>query len=261
MHDYSKLIVSTENRTALVTINRPEALNALNSELLGELEQMFDDLAERADVSAVILTGSGDKAFVGGADIRELTQLDAPGGRAFSSRGQRLFERIEAFDKPVIAAVNGYCLGGGCELAMACHLRVAGRSARFGQPEVKLGLIPGYGGTQRLPRLVGEGRALELLLTGDMIGADEAFRIGLVDRVVEDGELLKECTGLAARIVGNGPVAVRCCLDAVRKGRGLPLERALVVEADLFGLVCGTEDMKEGTRAFIEKRKAAFKGR
>lgn len=261
MQDYSMLIVSTENRTTVVTINRPEALNALNSELLGELERLFDDLEERADVSVVILTGGGDKAFVGGADIRELTQLDALGGRAFSGRGQRLFDRIDQFDKPVIAAVNGYCLGGGCELAMACHLRIAGRSARFGQPEVKLGLIPGYGGTQRLPRLVGEGRALELLLTGDMIAADEAFRIGLADRVVEDDELLKECAALAARIVKSGPVAVRYCLDAVRKGRGLPLERALAVEAGLFGLVCGTEDMKEGTRAFIEKRKAAFKGR
>jgi enoyl-CoA hydratase len=261
MDDDSKLILSIDNHMALVTINRPEAMNALNSDLLGELERLFDDLAGRSEVSVVILTGTGDKAFVGGADIRELSRLDAMDGWDFSTRGQRLFDRIEQFDKPVIAAVNGYCLGGGCELAMACHLRLAGRSARFGQPEVKLGLIPGYGGTQRLPRLVGEGRALELLLTGDMIAADEAFRIGLVDRVVEDGELLKECAGLAARIVKNGPVAVGGCLEAVRKGRGMPMEQALALEAGLFGLVCGTEDAKEGTRAFIEKRKAVFKGR
>jgi enoyl-CoA hydratase len=261
MHDYSKLILSIDNRIALVTINRPEALNALNAELLEELENLFVDLAKNRDVSAVIMTGGGDRAFVGGADIRELTELDAFAGRAFSRRGQRLFDRIEQLNKPVIAAINGYCLGGGCELAMACHLRVAGRSARFGQPEVKLGLIPGYGGTQRLPRLVGEGRALELLLTGDMISADEAFRIGLINRVVEDGELLKECNGLAARIVKNGPLSVGGCLEAVRVGRGLPLQQALAVEAGLFGLACGTGDMKEGTRAFIEKRRAVFKGR
>ncbi|MFZ0429608.1 MAG: enoyl-CoA hydratase-related protein [Acidobacteriota bacterium] len=261
MHDYSKLTLATEDGIALATVNRPEALNALNAEVLDELEHLFDELAALRDISAVILTGSGSKAFVGGADIRELSRLDAPGGREFARRGQRLLAHIEAFDKPVIAAVNGYCLGGGCELAMACHVRIAARGARFGQPEVKLGLIPGYGGTQRLPRLVGEGRALELLLSGEMISAEEALRIGLVSRVVEDAELIPACTDLAARIMKNGPVAIRACLDAVRLGRGLPLDRGQAIEAALFGLVCGSEDMKEGTRAFIEKREAAFKGR
>lgn len=261
MHDLSNLTLEVEGRIALLTVDRPQARNALNRALLGELARTFEALAERDDVSAVILTGSGDKAFVGGADIRELSELDARGGWAFSRRGQQLFDRIERFGRPVIAAVNGYCLGGGCELAMACHLRIAARSARFGQPEVKLGLIPGYGGTQRLPRLVGQGRALELLLTGDMISADEALRIGLVNRVVDDDELLKDSRTLAARISNNGRVAVSACLDAVCTGRGLPLEQALAVEAGLFGLVCGTEDMKEGTGAFIDKREAAFKGR
>lgn len=261
MVEFSNLTLKVENRIALVTLDRPEALNALNRELLRELTTAFEVLGDRDDVSAIILTGAGEKAFVGGADIRELSELDVLEGRAFSRKGQELFNRIDGFVKPVIAAVNGYCLGGGCELAMACHLRIASRSARFGQPEVKLGLIPGYGGTQRLPRLVGEGRALELLLTGEMISADEALRIGLVNRIVDDGRLLEESTAWAAKIMKNGPLAVKGCLDAVRNGRGLPLEQGLAVEAGLFGMVCGSEDMKEGTRAFIEKRKPAFKGR
>ena len=261
MEGFANLILAVEERIATVTVHRPEALNALNGDVLTELARALDELSERQDVGSVILTGSGHKAFVGGADIRELAELDAQAGRAFAERGQRLFDRIERFEKPVIAAINGYCLGGGCELALACHLRVAARSAQLGQPEVKLGLIPGYGGTQRLPRLVGTGRALELILTGDRIPAEEAWRIGLVNRVVDDTALLTESRALAARIMKGGPVAVRYCLEAVRLGAGLPLDRGLALEAGLFGLVCGTEDMKEGTRAFVEKRQASFKGR
>ncbi|MFB3902637.1 MAG: enoyl-CoA hydratase/isomerase family protein [Acidobacteriota bacterium] len=256
---YQNLQVSAEEEIALVRISRPEVLNALNAPLLNELERAFQMLGQDEAVKVIIVTGTGEKAFVAGADIKELSSLDGLSGRMYSQRGQRVFDSIEACPKPVIAAINGYCLGGGCELALACHIRVAGENARFGQPEVKLGLIPGYGGTQRLPRLVGKGRALEMLLTGDIVEAKEAERIGLVNRVVPAGELLDYCRELAKKIMANGPVAIRLALQSVHSGAGLPVQQALAMEASLFGLACGTDQMKEGTRAFLEKRKPEFK--
>jgi enoyl-CoA hydratase len=259
--NYVNLRVSVEERVALVEINRPQALNALNAQTLDELEAALLLLKEDGGVSAAILTGVGEKAFVAGADIKQLTDLDGLSGQKWALRGQAVFEIISAFPKPVIAAVNGYCLGGGCELAMACHIRIAAENARFGQPEVKLGLIPGYGGTQRLSRLIGPGRALELLLTGDQIDATEAHRIGLVNRVVPASELLAHCRRLATNIIANAPAALRLVIEAVNTGADIPIERALAQEAQLFGLACGTQDMKEGTLAFIEKRKPQFRGR
>ncbi|HSR52991.1 MAG TPA: enoyl-CoA hydratase-related protein [Acidobacteriota bacterium] len=262
MDQYNNLSIQIEDGIALLTISRPKAHNALNEATLDELEGAMNRLGEDAQVSCIIITGAGERAFVAGADIKELAGLDGPSGRRQSRRGQRLFSTIENLSKPVIAAVNGFCLGGGCELAMACHLRLAAPSARFGQPEVKLGLIPGYGGTQRLTRLVGQGRALELVLTGEMIPAPQAEAWGLVNRVVgEDADLLEECRKLASQIISNAPLAVEYGLEAVRKGADMPLEEALHYEAALFGLSCASEDMKEGTQAFVEKRKAQFKGR
>jgi enoyl-CoA hydratase len=257
---YANLHLSVEAGVALLQIARPEALNALDARLLDELEAAFSSLRDDPETGAVIVTGAGEKAFVAGADIKELATLDGVAGRAKSLRGQQVFSQIESLPKPVIAAVNGYCLGGGCELALACHIRIASENARFGQPEVKLGLIPGYGGTQRLPRLVGQGRALELLLTGDVVDAREADRIGLVNRVVPENELLPYCRELANKIMANAPYALSLVLEAVRAGASMPLERALLVEAGLFGLACATEDMKEGTKAFLEKRKPVFRG-
>jgi len=257
--EYQNLQVSVEEGIALVRINRPEVLNALNARLLDELERAFEGLREDDSVKVVIVTGAGEKAFVAGADIKELSGLEWIAGRAYSRRGQQVFNSIDSCPKPVIAAVNGYCLGGGCELALACHIRIASENARFGQPEVKLGLIPGYGGTQRLPRLVGTGRAIEILLSGDTVEAKEAERIGLVNRVVPAAELLDYCRQLAKKIMANGPLAVGLALQSVYSGAGLPLEQALTIEAGLFGLACGTEQMKEGTRAFLEKRKPEFK--
>ena len=257
--EYQNLQVLVEDGIALVRINRPEVLNALNARLLDELERAFHSLGQDEAVKVVIMTGTGEKSFVAGADIKELSSLAGVSGRAYSLRGQQVFDAIENCPKPVIAAVNGYCLGGGCELALACHVRIASENARFGQPEVKLGLIPGYGGTQRLPRLVGRGRAMELLLTGDTVDAKEAERIGLVNRVVPAGELLDHCRQLAKKIMANGPLATGFTLESVHSGAGLPLEQALAIEAALFGLACGTDQMKEGTRAFLEKRKPEFK--
>ncbi|RPI25608.1 MAG: hypothetical protein EHM61_13960 [Acidobacteria bacterium] len=259
--EYKNLLVTIEDRVAVVQINRPQALNALDARTLDELETAFRVLREDQAVGVLIVTGTGEKAFVAGADIRELTKLDGVSGRAYSLRGLEVFDLIHSSPKPVIAAINGYCLGGGCELALACHIRIASENARFGQPEVKLGLIPGYGGTQRLPRLVGTGRAIEMLLTGDVIEAREAERIGVVNRVVPGAELLAYCRDLAKRIMANAPLATTLALNAVNAGSDLPLDRALAVEAALFGLACGTEDMKEGTKAFIDKRKPSFKGR
>ncbi len=257
--EYQNLQVSVEEGIAVVRISRPEVLNALNARLLDELESAFQALGQDEAVKVVIVTGAGEKAFVAGADIKELSGLEGISGRTYSLRGQRVFDTIESCAKPVIAAVNGYCLGGGCELALACHIRIASENARFGQPEVKLGLIPGYGGTQRLPRLVGTGRAMEILLAGDTVEAKEAERIGLVNRVVPAAELLDRCRQLAKRIMANGPLATRLTLQSVHSGAGLPLEQALSIEAGLFGLACGTDQMKEGTRAFLEKRKPEFK--
>ncbi len=260
MAEYKNLKLELADGVAVVTLNRPQALNALNAETLDELDAVFGELSGRSDARAVVLTGEGEKAFVAGADIKELAAVQGVGARGLAARGQAIFDRIESFPKPVIAAVNGFCLGGGCELAMACHIRIASENARFGQPEVKLGLIPGYGGTQRLPRLVGRGAALELILTGDMIDAAEALRIGLVNRVTAPADLLPECRKLAARILKNAPLAVGLALEAVNRGAGCAMGEALSLEAALFGLSCATEDMKEGTQAFLEKRPARFAG-
>jgi enoyl-CoA hydratase len=258
---FENVLVEQDGAVLVVTINRPKVLNALDARTLAELDAVFSDAAGRDDVRVVLLTGAGEKSFVAGADINELSVQTAVGGREHARRGQALFNRIERLGKPVIAAVNGFALGGGCELAMACTLRLAADSARFGQPEINLGLLPGYGGSQRLPRLVGRGRALELLLTGRQIPADEAFRIGLVNRVVPAAELATEARTLAQAIAAKAPVAVRYILEAVAGGLEMSLADAQDYEATLFGLVSTTEDMREGTKAFLEKRKPEFKGR
>ncbi|HEX7901315.1 MAG TPA: enoyl-CoA hydratase-related protein [Planctomycetota bacterium] len=254
--------VETSDGVATITVSRPEKLNALNAEVLDGLRAAFERARDDAATGAVILTGAGDKAFIAGADIAALASIDSPAtARALAKRGQSLTRLMESLGKPVIAAINGYALGGGCELALACTLRLAAEGAKIGQPEVKLGLIAGYGGTQRLPRLVGEGRALELLLTGEPVDAAEAFRIGLVNRVVPRERLLEECRALAKKIMAAGPVATRLTLEAVRRGVQLSLGEALGLEADLFSVVAATSDMKEGTAAFLEKRPPKFQGK
>ncbi len=260
-YQFRWLGVTIEDKIAIVRLNRPDVLNALNREMLAELLACFTAIVSDDEVAAVVLTGTGDKAFAAGADIRQLAELNGVSGLEYSRAGQSVFDRIASMPKPVIAAVNGYCLGGGCELALACHFRFAAENARFGQPEVKLGLIPGYGGTQRLSRLIGQGRALEVILTGEPISAAEAERIGLVNRVVPREDLIRLSTETARKILANGPLAVRLALETVNKGAELPLERALAFESAMFGLCCSSEDMKEGTEAFIEKRKAQFRGR
>ncbi len=261
MTDLTYIRVDWDGDVAVVTVDRQDKLNALNPEVLSELKGVFRDLRDDDDVRGVILTGAGEKAFVAGADIGELAKMDAISGVAVSRTGQAVFTEIERFPKPVLAAVGGFALGGGCELALACHLRIASDNARFGLPEVGLGIIPGYGGTLRLARLVGLGRALELTLTGDMVDAEEAHRIGLVSRVVARAELLDEAKKLMRRITKNGPVAVRHALEAVYRGLDASTAEALDFESTLFGLLAATEDMKEGMGAFLEKRKADFKGR
>ena len=256
----STLIFELTNGIARITVNRPDKLNALNAIVIAELGDSVTRIETDPAVRGVILTGAGSKAFVAGADIGELTDQGATGGRARALAGQQVFRRLERCGKPVIAAVNGFALGGGCELAMACHLRVASEQAKFGQPEVKLGIAPGYGGTVRLPRLVGKGRALELLLTGEMIDAQEALRIGLVNRVVPAERLLGDTEALLRTILANGPLAIRACLEAVDTGLEMTVDQALLFEANYFGLLSATEDMREGTRAFVEKRKPTFKG-
>jgi enoyl-CoA hydratase len=257
---FDNLTIETTDGIAVVTLSRPEKLNALNGRTIEELDVAFAALASDAGVKGVILTGAGEKAFVAGADIAELAAAGPLEAREVGRRGQAVFSRIEHLPKPVVAAINGFALGGGCELAMACHVRLASENARLGTPEVKLGLMCGYGGTQRLPRLIGRGRALELLLTGEMIDAAEAFRLGLVNRVVPKERLLPEATALLKKMLANGPVALRYTLEAVAAGLDLPLEEGQRLEATLFGVLCTTEDMKEGTRAFLEKRPPQFKG-
>jgi enoyl-CoA hydratase len=258
---YENLLVECRNRVAVVQINRPEKLNALNAALVGEIDSVLTLLADDGDVGGLVVTGAGSRAFVAGADIAELPVGDPMAGRALARRGQKVFDRIEAFGKPVVAAVNGFALGGGCELALACHVRIAADSARFGTPEIKLGLMCGYGGTQRLPRLVGRGRALEMLLTGEAIDAQEALRIGLVNRVVPQGALLAEAEALVVKMIANGPLGLRLTLEAVQAGAAMPLEQGEAYEAALFGQICATDDMKEGTRAFLEKRPPRFSGK
>jgi enoyl-CoA hydratase len=258
---YQNLLVETREGIAFVTINRPDKLNALDAVTMAELQAAFDAARADSDVQGVILTGAGGKAFVAGADIEELSRQTPADGHETSRRGQRVLDGIEQLGKPVIAAVNGFALGGGCELAMACHVRVASETARFGTPEVKLGLICGYAGTQRLARLVGKGRALELLLTGEMVDAAEACRIGLVNRVVAPGELMSEAEALLRTMLANGPLSLRFTLEAVQTGLEMPFDAGQRHEAALFGLVCSSEDMREGTRAFLEKREPRFQGR
>jgi enoyl-CoA hydratase len=258
---FDNLLIDRDGAVATVTINRPKVLNALNTQTLGELRELFSALREDGDVRVVIITGAGEKAFVAGADINELAALDPAGMRDQARLGQAVFDLIERLGKPVIAAINGFALGGGCELAMACTLRLAADSAKLGQPEVNLGLLPGYAGTQRLPRLVGKGRALELMLTGSPISAADAERMGLVNRVVPADVLLTEARTLAARLAAQAPIAVRYIIDAVIDGLEMPFDEACAHEASLFGLVATTADMREGTRAFLEKRKAVFHGR
>ena len=259
--DFQNLKLETREGVAVLTVNRPDKLNALNVQTLGELEQAFAHLATAADVRGVILTGSGEKAFVAGADIAELATQTPVQGKLIARRGQAIFDAVENLGKPVVAAVNDFALGEGCELAMACHVRVASENARLGTPEVKLGLMCGYAGTQRLPRLVGKGRALEILLTGEMVDAQEALRIGLVNRVVPKDKLMAEAEGLLRKMLANAPLALRHTLEAVHSGLQLPFEQAEELEASLFGLLCSTEDMREGTQAFLEKRPARFQGR
>jgi enoyl-CoA hydratase len=258
---YETLLVERSDAYAVVTLNRPKVMNALNRTLFTELDDAFTALAAESGVRAVILTGTGEKAFAAGADISELASLSAVEGQQLARRGQAVFRRIETCGKPVIAAINGFALGGGCELAMACTIRIASDRARMGQPEVKLGLVPGYGGTQRLPRLVGKGAAMKLLLTGDMVGAEEAFRIGLVDEVVPAEALLPRAETLARAIAQQAPLAIAGCIQAVEGGYDLPLDSALELEASLFGLACATEDKAEGTKAFLEKRAPVWRGR
>jgi enoyl-CoA hydratase len=254
------LIVERQDAIAVVTINRPRVLNALNTQTLDELRRTMLAVRHDAAVRAVVVTGAGEKAFVAGADISELADQTPASGRDRALRGQHVFDLVASLGKPVIAAINGYALGGGCELAMACTIRIAADTAKLGQPEINLGLIPGYGGTQRLARLIGAGRALELLLTGDQVTAAEAFRLGLVNRVVPAADLMREATTLAATLAAKAPIAMHYIIDAVQTGLELPLPAAQNVEATLFGLVSSTADMREGTRAFLEKRKAVFQG-
>jgi enoyl-CoA hydratase len=246
---------------AVVTLDRPKVLNALNLRSMTELEQVFLDIRQKDEIRAVLLTGAGEKAFVAGADIRELATLSALDGEQAAIRGQRIFSLIESCGKPVIACINGFALGGGCELALACTLRIASSSARLGQPEVKIGIIPGYGGTQRLPRLIGKGAALKMILTAEPVTAAEALRLGLVDEVVEPDQLMARAEQIAQTIAGMAPLAVRDSIRAVNSGYDLPLASGLELEASLFGLSCSTSDKTEGTQAFLEKRAAKWSGK
>lgn len=258
---YENLLYEPQDAIVRITVNRPQVLNALSAATMEELRSALTSARDDPSVRVLLLTGAGEKAFVAGADINELATQDAVGGKEYTHRGQAIIDLVETLGKPVIACINGYALGGGCELAMACTLRLASDNARFGQPEVKLGVIPGYGGTQRLPRLVGRGLALQQLLTGDMITAAEAHRIGLVNEVMPLAELMPRGHALAQKIAANAPLAVRYVMEAVHRGLEMPQPEGLYVEAALFGLCCTTEDMKEGTRAFLEKRPAKFQGK
>ena len=259
--NYQNILFEIKNHTGLVTINRPDKLNALNGKTISELEDLFHLIKNNPDVFVVVITGSGEKAFVAGADIGELNKLDVISAKEFSEKGNRVFRAIETLDKPVIAAINGFALGGGCELALACHIRIASENAKFGQPEVNLGIIPGYGGTQRLARVINSARALEMILTGDMISAEEAFRIGLVNKVYPQSDLVNKALELADKISAKGQQAIRFALKAVKATDNISLTEGLFYEASLFALTCGTDDFKEGTAAFLEKRKPDFKNR
>jgi enoyl-CoA hydratase len=257
--NYENIRIEKRAPLATVVLDRPKVLNALNGATFAELDAAFEELAEDDEICVVLLTGGGERAFAAGADIRELDAVGAGEGKAFALRGQAVFRKIETLDKPVIACIRGFALGGGCELAMACTLRIAAEDAKLGQPEVKLGVIPGYGGTQRLPRLVGRGAALKMLLTGAIIDAQEALRIGLVDEVVPASELMQRGEALAQEIAAQAPLAVTDTLRVVDEGLDLPLDLALLREAEHFGKLCDSADKAEGTKAFLEKRRAEWK--
>jgi len=259
--NYENVLFEKKNAIAYVTVNRPKVLNALNMATMEELRQAFTDIKQDATIRVAILTGAGEKAFVAGADINELAKHQVISAKEYTHRGQAVLDLIENLGKPVIACVNGFALGGGCELAMACSFRLANENARFSQPEVKLGIMPGYGGTQRLPRLIGKGMALQLLLTGEMIRAQEAHRIGLVNEVTSAAELIPRAEAIAQQIIATAPLAVQYTLEAVNHGMQMSLTDGLYLEAALFGVCCATEDKKEGTTAFLEKRPAVFEGR
>ncbi len=259
--NYENILVEKKNSIAYVTVNRPKVLNALNMATMEELRGAFHDIKGDDSVRVAILTGSGEKAFIAGADIGELAKHDSVTGKAYTHKGQSVLNLIENLGKPVIACINGFALGGGCEIAMACTMRLASENAKLGQPEVKLGIIPGYGGTQRLPRLVGKGIAMQQILTGEMITAQEAHRIGLVNEVVAPAELIRRAEAIAQKIIANAPLAVQYAMESVNKGMEMTLAEGLFLEATLFGVCCATEDKKEGTTAFLEKRAAAFKGK
>jgi enoyl-CoA hydratase/carnithine racemase len=255
------VLYERKGAVAYIALNRPKVLNALNAATWEDLRTAFETARDDDEVRGVILTGAGDKAFIAGADINELAHLTAVEGEESSSLGQAVLNLVENLGKPVIAAINGFALGGGCETAMACTIRIASETAKFGQPEVKLGVLPGAGGTQRLPRLVGKGRALQLILTGEVIGAQEAYRIGLINEVVPAANLIARAEAILKQIFSNAPVAVKYSLEAVNKGLETSQNEGLALEASFFGLCAGTEDKKEGTSAFLEKRPAKFQGR
>lgn len=258
---YENLITKVGDGMGWIIINRPDKLNALNIQTVREMRSAFWEFKENLEVNVIILTGSGEKAFIAGADISELAELDSISGKEYVLNGQELTRLLESCSKPVIAAVNGFALGGGTEIALACHVRIASENAKMGQPEVKLGLIPGFGGTQRLARLVGKGKAMELILTGKVIDAQQAYQIGLVNHVVPQADLYTTCEELAREISVNGPLALGYAIEAINRGLDIPLDEALLLEAELFGKTCATEDSKEGTKAFLEKRRAEFQGR
>jgi enoyl-CoA hydratase len=258
---YENLLYEKKEGIATVTFNRPKVLNALNRKTIEELHHLLLDARDDESVRVLILTGAGEKAFVAGADINELAQQTPVNGKEFSLYGQSVLHLLETIGKPSICAINGFALGGGCELALSCSIRIASKNAKLGQPEVKLGIIPGYGGSQRLARLCGKGVAHELCLTGEMITAEEAQRIGLVNHVYEAGELLPAAEAMAKKIIEKAPLAVNYCMEAIERGVEMPQQEGLFLEATLFGLCCATEDMREGTKAFLEKRSAQFKGR
>jgi enoyl-CoA hydratase/carnithine racemase len=258
---YENLLFEKKDGIAYVTLNRPKVLNALNRKTVEELRDALIDAREDDSVRVLILTGAGEKSFVAGADIGELAQQTPESGRETSLFGQGVFHLLETLGKPSICAINGFALGGGCELALACTIRIASKTAKLGQPEVKLGIIPGYGGSQRLARLCGKGVAQELCLTGEMIGAEEALRIGLVNHIYEPAELLAAAEAMAKKIIANAPLAVKYTMEAIERGMEMGQEEGLFLEATLFGLVCTTEDMREGTKAFLEKRPGQFKGK
>ena len=258
---YENLLYDKRDKIGFITFNRPKVLNALNRKTMDELNEILIAARDDEDVRVLILTGAGEKSFVAGADIAELAVQNPVTGKEIAAYGQSVFRRLEFLGKPSIAAINGFALGGGCELALACTMRLASDNAKLGQPEVKLGIIPGYGGSQRLPRLIGKGLAMQMVLAGEMITAQDAHRIGLVNEVTASAELIPRAEAIAAKIIANAPLAVQYCLEAVNKGMEMTLAEGLFLEASLFGVCCATEDKKEGTKAFLEKRAAVFKGK